>query len=313
MAKALYDVIREAASSGALPGDFHLPAEQNGGIAFADGALDGIALYHRAPGHTLTAEQQALIARAIDQITAGSFYEAEESIWAIGRDIGALDAFEDLRQYIVAHIDESNAGNLFDFALTMAVKSPDRGVVKIALSMLSVFVPGEDVKAYIRTLGLSDEFTLYAAMAMGAWENPNEEWFQLATKVRGWGRIHLMDWIQPETDAIRRWILREGVHNTVMPTYSALDCWMKADVPAVLAGEVSPEDFRGIRDIISGLLDEGPVSGISSIENAEAHMLAFLKQAKGRALDDDDRAVIADIRDHFSESAGIAEACRALL
>lgn len=313
MDKAIYEIISEALVDGALPENFSLPRGSNKGVGFADGARDGIAVYHRAPGHELSDEQQNLIECAVDEISEGAFYDAEETVWRIADGIGPLDAHAALREYILKHCDSLSLDNLFDFATTLAIHSPDRRVVKIMLSILSVFRPGDEVKGFIRTLGLSDEFTLFAAMAMNGWDDTNDEWFQLAQKVRGWGRIHLVARLRPETADIRRWLLREGVHNTVMPEYSALNCWEKADVPSVLAGGVSREDFSGIRDIVGALLSEGPVAGISGVENAEAHILAFLNKAKDYALDDADRAVIAAVRDHFDDCPGIVSACGALL
>ena len=137
---------------------------------------------------------------------------------------------------------------------------------------------------------------LDAMLAMRPWEDRNEEMFRLARHVFGWGRVHLVEALEPETEEIRRWLLREGVHNDIMPQYSALDCWRKADVPAALQGTLTREDFEGIRDIIDALLDEGPVPGISAVEDAEQHLRAFLKQAETLARDDRDHEVVAAVR-----------------
>ena len=211
-----------------------------------------------------------------------------------------MDACETLQSRIVDSHDALDLGNVFNFAVTMAIRSPNRKVVKLALGMIAAFKPGEEVRAFVRTLGLSDEFTLFAAMAMQSWADPNAEWFDLAKRVTGWGRVHLVRMLRPETPEIRRWLLREGVHNDIMPQYSALDCWIKADVPAALAGPLSREDFSGIRDIIEALLDEGPVPGISGIEDAEAHLRTFLKRAESMALDDRDREVLSAVRDYLN-------------
>ena len=313
MDKSCYERIREAAADGALPEDFRMAKAPEGGLSFADGALDGITLYHRAPGHELSEAQKALIARAIQQISDGDFYDAEETVWQIAGEIGALDAHGDLQRCICENAQSLQLGNIVNFAFALATQSPNPAVVKLVLSMLSPFSLGEDGKEVIRTLGLSDEFTLFAAINMQSWDNSNNEWFNLARRVRGWGRIHLIDRLQPQTEEIRRWLLVEGVHNTVMPAYSALDCWMKADVPAVLKGVPDKQALNGVRDILLGLLDEGPVRGISAIEDAEAHILAFLEREGATALDDEDRSAIADIREHFSENMAILHACDALL
>ena len=313
MEQPLYKTISDSVVDGKLSKDFHLPTETPDGVPLENGALDGVLIYHRAPGHQLTDEQERLIEDAVKAISDGEFYDAEELIWRIAEEIGPLDAHDPLRRYIVEHIDDLSPENLGYFSVTMFTVSPDIKVVKIALSIMSLFEPVEEVKDTIRTLGLSDELTFYAATCMDAWENANDEMFELAQKVGGWGRIHLVSWLQPETDEIRRWLLREGVHNSVMWEYSALDCWEKADVPAVLAGEVSPEDFHGIVDIVWGLILEGPVMGISGVEDAETHIIAFLNTAKSMDLNDRDRKVIGLVRGRFSNNSEITELCNALL
>lgn len=59
----------------------------------------------------------------------------------------------------------------------------------------------------------------------------------------------------------------------------------------------------GIRDIIEGLLDEGPVSGISVIENGDEMITTFLNRAQGMNLESADYEVIRDIRIHYEDEA----------
>lgn len=302
MDKPVYEYISEAVVEGRLPEGFSLPRQEGEkGAALADGALEGIMIYHRAPGHALTDEQTGLIGSLIEQVSDGDFYDAEETLWQVADEIGALDARDAVIHTIMDGQAELDLGNVFNFAVTMAIRSPSRKVVKLALVMLEIFKPDDQVKGFIRTLGLSDEFTLFAAMAMGSWQDTNAEWFDLAQKVRGWGRIHLVRFLRPESDEIRRWLLRDGVHNDIMPQYSALDCWRKADVPAVLEGSLSREDFEGIRDIIEALLDEGPVPGISAVEDAEKHLRAFLKHAGTMAWDEHDREVVTAVNEYLKQ------------
>ena len=47
--KAIIEYIREALVDGELPEDFSLPKEDEGGLVFAEGAMDGIYLYHMLP------------------------------------------------------------------------------------------------------------------------------------------------------------------------------------------------------------------------------------------------------------------------
>lgn len=154
--------------------------------------------------------------------------------------------------------------------------------------MLELFSSvGDQTKAMIRNVGLSDEFTIFAVWAMQKWENGNAEVFDLAKKVRGWGKIHAVEALSPDTQEIRDWLLFDGVHNGVMEAYSALTIWEKADIAGKLQQDLTDEEFKAVTDIIEALLDEGPVPGISRADNAETHLLNYLRQAKQRNLSAD--------------------------
>ena len=62
------------------------------------------------------------------------------------------------------------------------------------------------------------------------------------------------------------------------------------------------EDFEGIRDIIDALLDEGPVPGISGVEDAEQHLRAFLKHAETLGRDDRDQEVVAAVKAYLESN-----------
>lgn len=109
----------------------------------------------------------------------------------------------------------------------------------------------------------------------------------------------------------------EGVHNEVLPAYSALTCWEKSDAENVLRGPMTREEFSGIRDIINGLLDEGPLLGISKIENSNDMIVTFLVKAKEMASELEDYETIRDIRIHFenkdSNNPEIVPLCQEIL
>lgn len=146
--------------------------------------------------------------------------------------------------------------------------------------ILELFDQDEDIKKIVRTIGLSDEFTLYAVFLMRAWENGNTEIMNLAKGVNGWGKIHAVHYIEPETEEIKQWLLTEAVSNYVMPSYSGLDCYAKAGVEELLdKRELSDEEVKGILAIIDAILDEGPLPGISTIDNPEDMLVKVLEHA----------------------------------
>lgn len=316
---SLYRVISSAVKHGELPEDFSLPRNGNdNGIVWADGALDGVTAYHMSLSEP-SEEEKALMADAVQAAAQANYEQADELFCKLGEKARALSMIDLLQQYVIDHRDELNLKNLHLSAFHLITDSDDRECVKFGLSLLELFKPNGDVqvKDIVRTVGLSDEFTLFAFFVMQKWEDGNNEIWKLAQRVHGWGRIHAVERIEPDTEEIRRWFLLEGVHNKVMDAYSALTCWEKSGAEAVLMVRPTREEFTGLRDIMNGLLDEGPVQGLSGIENRDAVMEAFLNTANQMPLDAEDYETIRGIRDYFEDEdhsvPELVDLCRKLL
>ena len=88
--------------------------------------------------------------------------------------------------------------------------------MKFGLALLELFdLNGkEPVKTAVRELACSDEFTIFALFLMRSWDEPDREIFQAAKKVRGWGRIHAVERLDPVDEEMERWLLAEGWDNT---------------------------------------------------------------------------------------------------
>lgn len=305
--KALFDIINEAVVDGELPEDFYLPETKvNDTISWADGAMDGIGIYHM--GTSPVGELQLLlIGNAMDAAGEGDFEKAESCLrQAVSGEHGngyALCIMDDMQRYIIKHADKLSPQNVFQFAMHQILTSDNKECVKLGLSILELIKSdiSDTIKSHIMTVGLSDEFALYAIYAISKWDDANEHIFQLAKKVHGWGRVHAVAALQPTTNDIKDWLIKEGVHNRVMPAYSAYECWSKGDAEDRLTGDLNPEEYAGIRDIIEGLLDEGPVVGISRIEDAPKHMKTFLQHSKGRILMIEDYSAIYQLRTHYDD------------
>ncbi len=276
----LYELIKRSLVDGELPGSFSLPHDGGEGrITFADGAQDGIAAYHMA-GAAVTEESMKLLAELMCDVSNGDFCAGREKLMKFAADNTALNAIDDFQQYIIEHAGELDEDRLYVFAMD-CLKSPLTDLVKYGMEILEVFTqPGEEQKEIIRTLGLCDEFTLFAIFHMLSWENANDEIFALAQKVHGWGRIHAVEKLQPASGEIREWLLMEGIHNRIVPDYSALAVYEKAEVKKLLSGELTGEALDAIANIIQALLSEAPVVGIHAVEDADRMLLEFVKQAE---------------------------------
>lgn len=314
--RSLYDIIKSAVMDGVLPDDFTLPRDPSVKVPFADGAMDGIGIYHMGAPE-ITDEIQALIKNAVNAAANENIETTEEAFIALSEKISAVRAIDELQDYIIENRETLSIVNMYNSAVKLALASLNKENVKFGLSILELLniKNNEELKNAVRTLGLCDEFTLFAVFIMLRWENGNDEIFELAKRVHGWGRIHAVERLEPETDEIKTWLLREGYKNRVMPAYSALTCWNKSGAAELLQSdtELSDEDFRSLRDLIDALLDEGPCAGISAVESSEEMLKLFLNKASGRDLAADDYAVIRNIRNYDGENGNIAALCSEIL
>lgn len=310
--QSLYDIIKSALKDSALPDSFSLPRDPSVKVPFADGAYDGIALYHMGASK-MSDEAKELMIKAVQTASNGDIEAAEHLFAELGKTERAIRLIDEFQDYIIANRDSIPAEELYKFAMYAVTRSCDTECVKFGLSILELLNirDNEEIKAIVTVLGLSEEFTLFSVFVMLGWSDGNEKIAYLARMTHGWGRIHAIERLKPDTEEIRRWLLHEGVHNIVLPAYSALTCWNKSGAAELLrsSSELSDKDYHGIRDIIDALLDEGPCAGISAVENSEETLELFLNKASGRELNADDYAVIRNIRNYDGENGKIAALC----
>jgi hypothetical protein len=307
---SLFEYISSAVVDGELPGDFSLPSleDDENEIKWADGALDGVTMYHMSV-REISKDDRTLIADAVRAASKKDLDLADALFEMLGRHLQAITVIDDLQSYIKDNHKKLNAGNLFEYAMHLLFESSNRECVKFGLSLLELFRTDDkyDLKEAVRTIGLSDEFALFAIFVMLKWKDGNNDIWDLAKKVHGWGRIHAIEHIEPDTDEIRNWILMEGVHNDVMPAYSALTCWRKSNAEDILRNGPSREEFTAIGEILRGLLDEGPVTGISEIEDSDESIFLYLDAAGTMELTLDDYEVIDEILGYYEEE--VSEKC----
>lgn len=285
-----------------LPEGFSLPPLEDEKLAkFADGAIDGIFIYH-TEHQPMSHEAKDVMVRAMKAVGKGDRDEAKKLFEELGTKARAVSIIDDLQQYIIEHKSSLSADSVVKFALYTLYNTKDRESMKFALSMLElVRVDDDNLKDMLRIIGLSDEFTLFVIFIMQQWENANEEIFRLAKKTKGWGRIHAIERLIPDTPEIRDWLLREGVLNNVLPAYSAINCWEGSEAENLLfAPELSKEDFSAITALIAALLDEGPCPGISEIEKGDEAIKAYLRRAKEMPSECIDGSVLDSIRERYA-------------
>lgn len=280
MKKSLYDIICESISDeGRLPDDFMLPSYEKEGLAFADGAMDGVALYHMGPDE-VDEEIQQKIEIFVKAVSDGDFGKADGILAEIVEKVSAFSIIDDLQHCIYDHAAGLNGNTLYNYANYLLTESEGREQIKVGMEIIEIMEPDDNTRKIIRTLGLSDEFTIFALFNMHNWKNTSKEIFNLAQKVEGWGRIHAVEKLNPNNAEMKKWLLLEGVNNYVMPAYSGLICYEKAEVETLLDKEhIEKDELDGILRIIDAMLDEGPVEGISALEDPEAILIKVLEHA----------------------------------
>ena len=295
----LFQVVKNAIIDGVLPGGFSLPrpADTEGKIRWASGARDGVQMYHMGI-YQMSDEETKLMESAIRAASDGQFALADELFGKLMEKMSALVLIDPLQEYMIHYQNQLKLDKLFQYGLHALEDSTDAEGVKIGLSFIEMFDIQQNAELCekIRTIGLCDEFTLFAIYVMQKWENWNDEIWELAKKVQGWGRVHAVERVEPVSDEIKEWFLTDAVHNRVLPSYSAFTCWEKADAWEVLKGNPTRVELTGIRDILDALLDEGPGKGITELENMVEVFETFLKCFEKTDLVIEDYEVIRRIR-----------------
>lgn len=269
-------------ADGKLPHEFTLePKHAPNQIGFMPGAMDGIGVFHAGAGNNeKTVKKLVAPLKKYFKTSSVRYISKIETLLEDNRSISLIDP-------ILQSIREDHKGidpnKLADLSLRLAKTSKNVELIKIAIGLLGLLDLGnaDEVCEVITTLGLYDDFTLFVVVAASNWKNGNRIVFQIAKTVTGWGKIHAVERLEPETDEIREWILRDGCANGVMDAYLGLTCAIKGDLISSLRRDsIDAELFGSIAIIIDALLDEGPVAGTSKYEHAHEALILYLLHAK---------------------------------
>ena len=281
--------------------DFSLPNDEEG-LKYIDGAKDGICVYHMGAAE-ITQKDIEEINTVITFANTGDYDQADSVLEKLCERIRVVNFIDELQDCILARKDEIE-DKFYIYSLHLMTQSANIECVKAGMMIQELFGQSEEVKSMVRTLGLSDEFTLYSVFIMRNWENGNTEIMNIAKSVNGWGKVHAVHYIEPDTEEIKYWLLTGAVSNDVMPAYSGWDCYKKADVEAILKKDrLTYEELEGILSIVDAMLDEGPVLGISNIENPKEILLEVLNHSiKHLPLSSENCNVISDISDWQKEN-----------
>jgi hypothetical protein len=277
---SLYDFLRSHidAATGRLTKDGErLPDDRDNGdaIRWAPGALDGVTTHHMGSGEeTLRVKQ---IVKALQDLVTRASDDGLRQVFALVTREAVLGVTDEVLEQVRKN-PHLRAERIHALGLVFASEAPARDAVKFGMALLGT-VQGPDDRELLTTLGLHEEFTLFAAVALANQSDDAElALWELAKRVSGWGRIHLVERLaQARRPEIRAWLIRDGFRNSIMDEYLAYTCAMAGELHSALAAPVAdPELLRGAAGIFAALARGGPAEDLSDYRHASKAIAAWL-------------------------------------
>jgi hypothetical protein len=186
-----------------------------------------------------------------------------------------IDEF--IERFQQAQFDESRVQQE---ALWLLEHAAHREVVKFSITVLGC-TDCEKYKKLLFALGMHEEFTPYVLFALknGTMRANNQVW-QLAQSVHGWGKIAAVEQLEATTPEIKQWLLTKGCRNIIMDEYLAYSCAVKGELDVALYEEtISKELYDGAGLIIQALLNERAPESIEDYPYASAVLSRFVYHA----------------------------------
>ena len=307
---SIYELIKTSIqSNGELPEDFKLPSKDPNGIPWADGAMDGVFIYHTVRNE----ENIDALKNIVFQISERKFEEAQTNLDKL--DFSMISRRYSLLNWIIQEEEKINLNNLYEFATFQLTNSKNIELIKFCLSVLTIMniETDKDTIEKVKTLALSDEFTLYCLDILVycldilvQLEDSNDEIFEIAKKVKGWGRIYIIEYLQATNNEIKEWILEEGCHNNVLPAYTAYTCAKKINLVEILnEDKISNKKFNDISYLMNALLDESAITGMSALEDRELLIERYLEKAKTLSSTEDDYRALMTLKEYIKNNKEI--------
>ena len=300
---SIYELIKSSIqANGELPEDFKLPPKDPNGVPWADGALDGVYIYHTVGNE----EDIEPLKNIVFQISEGKFEEAQNNLENL--DFFMISRRDPLLNWIIKEQKQINIDNLCEFTISQLSTSKNIEVIKFCLCVLEIIKleTEKDTIEKVKILALSDEFTLYCLNILKNLKNSNEEIFEIAKKVKGWGRIYSIKYLKVTNDEIKEWILEEGCHNYIIPAYTAYTCAKKINLIEILnQDKISSKKFNDISYLMNALLDEEAITGISKLENRELLIERYLEKAKTLSSTEDDYHAVMTLKEYIKNNKEI--------
>ncbi|WP_370947581.1 hypothetical protein AB5J62_08495 [Amycolatopsis sp. cg5] len=235
--------------------------EHGDGAVFAAGALDGILSHHLA-GNRL--EGAAGLADLLAEAARGELVPAiVPGLERRLEDVNVAEMSDELSGLLEQR--DISDDRVRELARLLVEGGTLRESVKIGLLLLSLSGDERD-RELLLLMGALEELTLFAVDALWRTQpDPHRAIFDLARRVRGWGRVQAVERLADSRDPeIKSWLLRDGFRNDVMDEYLALTAAVTGGLRDALSAAVVDDDLLdGAGAILTALVAEyGPGDGI---------------------------------------------------
>ena len=301
--ESIYSRIKNAITAeGTMPEDFVLRPPMQDGRQFADGAIDGTIRYYMGPAGNTDIE---MLTQALKLASEDKFQDAANAlITYFAQGIVMLPVMDKVQEWVYSHPENLSPEKLGQFAMTLLQQSPDVESVKFGLTILEMLEqePSPELKELLMTLAACEELTLFCLFALGGYEDANELYFELAQKLKGWGRIHAISMMKATREEIRQWLLQEGWKNNIMPEYSAMSI-IKRTKLADLLPQADAELVNQAGRLIGYSLQEEPVAGLGKYKRANELLQVYLQKASQMSLTQENRDKIPEVKEFVENSA----------
>ena len=245
--------------------------KRHGSTPWAAGGLDSVQAFQDDRGEG-GADTARTIEAAIRRVLSTSGRAATDDLYALilaePSTIGFIDELLDR-----LWSDPPGAPTPFrDFAYWLATESPDRNAVKLGMALLRL-INNPPTKELV-TLGLHDEFTLYAIIALENTGGPPAI-LGMAKRVHGWGRvIAVQNLAKSQRWRVEEWLVREGFRNTIDIGLTALPCAVGGKMADQLRKYRDTEPhwrkddglLPGACEIMITLMLDGPMEGMEDYD-----------------------------------------------
>lgn len=169
--------------------------------------------------------------------------------------IGTIDTF---LSWIRENSDNIDGKLLYKWGAMMMLSGREIETVKIGIAILGLFnlTEEDNIIEPIKKLALSDEFTLYCDIALSNLKDINDLRFELAKKIYGYGKVHIVPKIEVTSEKIETWLFLRGCENQAGNNWLALDIANKIDLAKVLdKADMTVGTLNALHNLLDGFID----------------------------------------------------------